>query len=252
LNLKKNKKKIEIQLFLMNKRKFVPTKKKQKVKTFKNIPLLRLEPEVKSVDWHHNAVAEGQLVGMPNWIYQGPALNQRIGNRVNVVSIDIQGQVTPTIPLGVPTYNIQNLRVVFVWDRAVNKVLPLRETVFAQQIDTNVDPGILSLWDPINPDNRERFKILYDWKYCCNWMNQVPEIPEFAFVKQTINYQQSTFIDRYIRLHGLQTIYGAVGDGDGFENTISGGLHCWIMTNQDSTRSVLNMEINVRIRYTDC
>lgn len=200
-------------------------------------------PELKWVDVLNSSVTIAGLsstsLSIINIINTGSSTFNRIGNKVNMRSLEYHIQI---YPLGTTSVNMTDLRFLVVYDRQTNGAAP----TFADVIQ-NLDLGggtSSNSWDFPNGNNKDRFLILKDQRkesVSLTWNTNVFVAQYFAGAGE---YDMA--FHGKINLTGLETVYsastGAVGD------IRTGGLF-YIILGQNNTD--WKYSAHMRLTYQD-
>jgi len=196
--------------------------------------------ELKSVDLASTAYACSTTgsVTCINLIRTGSTFTNRIGRRIQLMSLYLNGYMAPEAGGSLTTY----CRILIVYDRQSNGNTPVWADVVSAYDQATTQSG--TVMDNMNLNNRDRFKIILDKRIVC---------PNFvAGVNQGVydNSASEMQIQEHRRLGGLETQYKAdsspavIGDiATGslvmltFGNSAAGSGHAFIGT--------------VRLRFTD-
>jgi len=141
-----------------------------------------------------------------NLIAAGAGENQRIGRRIEMVSLHLKGVISQTAN----TTTIQDYaRLAVVYDRQPNAALTTSNNIF-QDIAPDGASGSRPC-SGVNPDQRERFLVLADIKL------SLPASLHASGATGGVDGAATTFnINRFIKLNGLTTHYqgdtGVIGD----------------------------------------
>jgi len=167
-------------------------------------------PELKTVDVSplvlgftlNNAVAATTL----NIIRQGSAFWNRTGNRAVLRRLKVSCSITPIV---VGATNMEDLRVLIVYDRQTNGTNFIYSDLIQQVNSAGVTAALA--WDPYSNINKDRFLVLRDWK-----ISSPQTVAGGACVMPFTGIQSEYTKHWDINLSGLETVYGAdtgaVGD----------------------------------------
>ena len=159
-----------------------------------------------------------------NILLQGTAVSQREKNRIEMRSIRYKAWVKHNplaIALTAGYFNAQRVRLTLVYDLQTNGTLPSLADVFGR-VDQNgaiQNSGLFA--QSINVTNRDRFVILADDIF---WLPETQMIVAGAACQWTAGSwgqggkdgSGGYFVDRFVKLKGLNTMYksngGTIGD----------------------------------------
>ncbi len=186
-----------------------------------------LVPELKSIDVKSEAAfSQGSPVILClNAIGAGTDINQRVGRKVKLNSLQSTLSLQSNIDGGGG-----KCRAALVYDRQPNGSPPVYTDIFSNEAAGS------DAWTGINLKNRDRFKILRDYKMNLIGTNVAPWSPF-----------QMEFHQDYIKL-GLDEVFG---NGDDDTGAIQSGALWAVFYTEDSTALSGNYQIETRVRYTD-
>jgi len=179
-----------------------------------------------------------------NTIAEGPALWQRVGRKICMDSVDLA--ITLSANGNTPAVVSPNAyRVTLLYDRQPNGSFPLSSQIFAGYTDTGSFIGSSGTFVGINPDNFNRFLIIYDRTF----------YPQSNGNGTTVTGQQfsstsnEVFFDRFsLDLGGLVTKYAGP---DIFYNNIATGSLLLYFQNQEINPPGFSIIYSSRLCYSD-
>jgi len=182
-----------------------------------------------------------------NLIQQGAGSWNRVGRKVTLKSLRIQGQIQcniyPSATSGILVDNI--VRMVVVWDKQPSgAAIPRFDDIFGvtAQDGTESCPNI---YCPPRYDNMDRFRVLRDICYEFD--------PESSVTTGTINGTlKSVHVDEYLKLSDLEVVFSGQSSPMTIADISSGALYCYFRAfNNTATSNQALLAANARIRYTD-
>lgn len=216
--------------------------------------------ELKLVEWNGNYVASSAgEISLINGIAQGNNINTRNGNRVELKTARIR-----MMPEYNPSYTGTNsnpgaVRVLFIYDRSNNGLVPNATDVFGRCVNGGVISYTEADWlQGISQPNRERFVILADEIFAFNAAVFVGTAPNKIGASNNelpgavTKYGMSPCIERFIKLKNLQALYKSATATTG--DIVSGALWMVLLTDQSSlvgNGSPYVVHMNVRLVFGD-
>lgn len=151
----------------------------------------------------------------------GALPTNRVGRRIKMTSLLIRGN----IQMAATSTGSTPVRVLVVYDKQTNKAAPAANEVL--NADTIANTQLLA--------NSHRFQVIMD------------EIVQCVGASGP----QSCYINRYVKLNGLETEYiDGTGAGTSADIT-SGGLFCFVWTSAGIGVAALTNELVSRVRFVD-
>lgn len=212
--------------------------------------LLRLGAggEVKSVDTtfanaastgvNNGSLSQTPLTLVLNDVVPGSQPWQRVGRRINIVSIQVKAHILP-LSGALTGANAATIRVCLVYDKQPNGAYPLLTDIFNNRMaDGNTNGASLAL---LNPDNTRRFRLLRDWHFNVNQLSN----SGFALLDST----ESTALElSFYKKCNLPVQFDA--DAQAITSIEQGALY---FIGYDSSNASAKWFVSgtVRIRYTD-
>jgi len=179
-----------------------------------------------------------------------PGVNgwNRIGRRVWPRSLRIRGTAIHVYAPETTTLDLigNTLRMVVVWDREPQAVLPTFDTIFGTT--TQAGTEATTFLDPIKYDQSDRFKILRDVQICAS-----AEATPFAG-GTTMEVQNRFPIDEYISFpKGTNVLYGGQSDPCTIADVQSGACYIIFRAALLTSNSFWNIPSSTksRLRYFD-
>lgn len=175
-----------------------------------------------------------------NLIQSGSAFYQRVGRRVEMQSLHLYGFLNQTGTAAQEGF----ARILVIYDRQTNGALPSYATLMANYDQSGTATS--SVYSGLNPDERERFVILADFKIT------TPYVTAATFVPGSTDGPSGTYkIDRFIKLRGLQTHYKADSVPAVIGDVATGSLLLVGVGDKASGSEGWNAVLSWRIRYSD-
>lgn len=175
-----------------------------------------------------------------NPVTVGAEIYQRTGRKTYNKSLHLKGMVYPAngTPSGEPAF----LRLVLLYDSQANAANPAIATVFK---DTNA-VAATNVFSELNLDNRERFKVLREWKWYMGRTTNVTNLGQ----AQLEDGSQCLIIDEFVKLKRIETIFNATNGGT-IADIQSGSLLLVPMCDSVSTSAAWVCTLSARLRYYD-
>lgn len=236
----------------------VKTYRKKPASNFKKLPatLTMHKPEVKTIDflWSEDSSSDQfQILKFSNaGVFtclnapgEGAAFYQRIGRKIAMKSIRISYAFNPWQTAG---DGPELLRVMIIYDRQTNGVMPTLEDVLNNKVAsaTSLPTGRLGMCY-LNMTNSERFSILMDQ---CLAIPDQSNSPVENIYNSVTNGKQEMLQDRYIKLKGLETTYKASTVGD-VGSIATGGLYLLLTSRNSQGQCNYALRGTARLRYLD-
>lgn len=249
------------------KRKRQPTKRVMKKKVTRRtsrhsvIPgLLKTRGEEKKVLFTGQATSGSSTLALNttgtiqclNLIQVGSSMFNRIGRRLEMVSVRFSGNLSFITSLGANRNSITDYgRIIVVYDRQTNGAYPAITDVLqdTDQAGNNTTSALSGL----NMNNRERFVTILDHRFsipACS--NEIFSAGAAAYEGPTDSFQPRPCIDEYRRLSKLTTHYKADSNPAVIGDISTGGLYVISLANLASgSENFLINPWNVRLKYVD-
>ncbi len=209
-----------------------------------------IKPEKKSFDIVSATITDTAVMpitisnttGTPvclNVMNAGSGFWQRIGNKVNLASVQIRGYFSRSAnnqlePVGI--------RVMVVYDRQSNGSTPnLNGDVLQAQVANGTGVSTDPYYLPINMNNRGRFIIVMDKTYSLPCSS--------ALVAN--NDASNLVVEEYRKLKGMETVYKASTNPGSPGDISQGGLWFYVVANQASGVIGYTFSGTIRTRYYD-
>lgn len=209
-------------------------------------------PEVKSTDLSaigmdfDSAAAGGQVLCLNN-NKEGAGFFNRIGRRIRMLSLHVQGLINRDDNAQSDTF-VTMLRCLIIYDRQPNGALPaLSDMIQTTDLNGNNTTTVLS---SVNMSNKDRFAILSDWRMAVPPIGASGVTPSNTTVTVQTNQPENGFVyNKFLKLRGLETHYGASTGAIGDIKTGSLLFVCFSSTaNADGPWTI---QIDARLRYMD-
>lgn len=170
----------------------------------------------------------------------------RIGRKMHLKSLRVR--VQPYITYATDTgFRGASIRLVVVWDKQPSGVLPTFDTIFGNTVQNGTE-SVLDIFAPIRYDNMDRFKVLRDVVRPIN-----PESGSTTSGGSLTNFTYGEYIDEFIDLKGLESVFSGQSSPTTIADLSSGGLYVIYRAVFDSASGdiVPVMDGYARLRYTD-
>lgn len=171
----------------------------------------------------------------------------RIGRKIVLKSLRIR--IQPTIQYSIDTgVRGAAMRMVVVWDKQPSGILPTFDTIFGNTVQNGTE-SVIDIFAPIRYDNMDRFKILRDVVREIN-----PSGPGNSGSGGSLNNSAfGEYIDEYIDLKGLESIFSGQTSPATIADLSSGGLYVILRSQLDAASGdvVASTSGFARLRYTD-
>lgn len=180
-----------------------------------------------------------------NLIQQGAGSWNRVGQKVNLRSIRIRGDIGHQQTTGVATglTQGQTVRCVVVWDKQPSSgTIPQWQDMFGFTAQDGTEGT--SMYAPIRYDNMDRFSILRDVTYD-------PQPGAKSGNPDVVTYYNT--IDEYIRLGDRECVFSGQSNPMTIADISSGAIYFCVrakINNVNTVQSFIN-NMTARLRYTD-
>lgn len=179
-----------------------------------------------------------------NSLYKGTGAYQRLGNKINLKSLQIVGYIRKYAYDRViqPT----KLRILIVYDKQPNGDLPQIQQVI-RGININGD-ALTNGQQMINQSYRDRFEIIKDIQRTVPGTAMIDNNP---VLYDTQTEDSSRIVNCYIRLKGRPTIYSTDANAGSIGDIRSGALLIYLIDNNQASNGEWNFDCQMRLRYWD-
>lgn len=185
----------------------------------------------------------GASAATTNAMTQGPEFYQRIGRKIYMKSLKIEGFIN-NVATSIQDY----ARILVVYDTQVNGAQPPLAAILQNANAGAVTDG----WAQLNMNNRQRFTILRDQKIV------LPSVTNAAgagvltngpqYVDSVVNQLR---INMFIPLKGLETIYNSNNAGNTAADITSGAVFIYVFNSYNVNNSSWQFTFTTRLRYYD-
>lgn len=183
-----------------------------------------------------------------NLVQQGAGSWNRVGRKINLLSVRLRGTATFTIGPTVTTGNLlsNTMRMVVVWDKQPSgAAIPTFDAVFGKTAQDGTES--CTFLDPVRYDNMDRFAILRD-VVCAKSATAV-------LTTGTSNQLDMNFdFDEFVKLGGREVVFSGQSAPMTIADISTGALYVYFRTefNTASTNFVgIDAHSMARLRYTD-
>jgi len=204
-------------------------------------------PEIKLVDGTAGAAGANTLVldttgriQPVNLIASGSGFNNRIGRKIEMQSLHLHGVVVQT---GTATTTTDYTRIVVVYDRQTNGAIPVLQDIFTNYSQTSSTSS--SVFSDLNPDERERFQILADYRLV------LPATTAAGTTGASDGLQPTFNVNRFIKLNGASTIYKGDTSPSVIGDIATGALYIITMGSFAPGSEGFKAVLSWRLRYKD-
>ena len=215
-----------------------------------NVLPRRSTPELKCVDTTNGngsgvvlSLNTTPLVTPLNLVQSGAGFYNRIGRRIEMKSLHLTGLIHSTGKQADQDY----CRLLVVYDRQTNGALPAASDILKDYDQSgSSSTGVFS---GINPDNRERFVILADYRLA---MPGTSDTAPGISANHAVDPVAPTFnINRFIPLKNLQTQFQAEHNPALIGDISTGAMYLVTMGSFASTTEPWRFDAKWRLRYRD-
>lgn len=174
-----------------------------------------------------------------NLIASGSGFNNRIGRKIDMVSLHLHGLVSQTgVVVGFNDY----VRICVIYDRQTNGILPAYSDIFRNYDQASATAS--SAFSDLNPDERERFAILADFRLT------LPATAASGLNGSVDALQNSFNINRFIKLN-LSTMYKGDSAPSVIGDIATGSLYITTMGSVAAGSEAYQAPLSWRLRYRD-
>lgn len=184
-------------------------------------------------------LSQTPTVTCTNLIASGSGFNNRIGRKIDMTSLHLHGVLTQT---GTATTVNDYVRICVVYDRQTNGTIPTFADMFTNYSQTSVTST--SAFSDLNPDERERYVILADWRMT------LPATTTSGLNGSNDALQNSFNINRYIKLN-LNTMYKGDTSPSVIGDIATGALFITTIGSLPAGSQGYNAVLSWRLRYKD-
>lgn len=180
-----------------------------------------------------------------NMVSPGNGSWQRVGKKLLLQSIRIQGQLYSFTQNNMTYVTGNTVRMIVVYDKQPSGNIPIFSDIFGRTSQTGVgETEDTRISDPLRFDNTNRFRILRDITYDMNPMSSGDD-GDFVVTYQTV--------DEYIKLNNLETQYSGQSVPTTQSDISSGGLYVIFRASNDvpTVSYALPRNLACRLRYYD-
>lgn len=201
-----------------------------------------LAPEMKALDIPRTnyALNTTAVITPLNLIQTGSTFCNRIGRKIEMVSVRINGYLTPIRTGGTQDY----LRCMIIYDRQVNGAVPSISDIL--QTTDQATTNSTTSHSGINLNNRDRFLVVRDMRIVPPAVNVAGEVVGAVDPLCTV-----TNIDMYCKLKGLVTQYKADSAPAVIGDIASGALFLVTFGALAAGTESWLAPLEVRLRYMD-
>jgi len=204
-------------------------------------------PEIKLVDGTAGAAGANNLaldttgrIQPVNLITSGSGFNNRIGRKIEMQSLHLHGVLVQT---GTATTTTDYTRIVVVYDRQTNGAIPVLQDIFTNYSQTSSTSS--SVFSDLNPDERERFQILADYRLV------LPATTAAGTTGASDGLQPTFNVNRFIKLNGASTIYKGDTSPSVIGDIATGALYIITMGSFAPGSEGFKAVLSWRLRYKD-
>jgi len=211
----------------------------------KSSELNGMDTELNVMDQITN-IASGTTDIVPlNLVRTGNGSWNRSGKKITLDSVRIFGELEANFTPGATTANYFGLtyRLALVWDKQPSgNTLPAFNDIFGTTDQAGTEST--DIFDPIKYDNTGRFTLLWDHKECLN-------PPALTSGGSGNDYKVKTYVDKYVKLGGKETIFGGNSSPMTIADISTGGLYLIARASENNADSniVADTKFKARLRY---
>jgi len=168
----------------------------------------------------------------------GAGLNQRIGRRITIRSVQMKGIVQMELastPSGSVTAEANHLRMILLYDKQPNAALPVLADVLT---------GGQTVNDLFNLNNRDRFQILKDKVWSFDPM-------VYDGTNHAYSWSRTATYLKFYRKLNLETTFNAGTAGTSADVTSGNLIVVWLCNTPAGTDKNVDIYVNARVRYVD-
>jgi len=175
-----------------------------------------------------------------NLIASGSGFNNRIGRKIEMQSLHLHGFINQT---GVASTSTDYTRICVVYDRQTNGAVPLLSDIFTNYSQSSGTSS--SVMSDLNPDERERFVILADFRLV------LPATTVGGTTGAADGLQATFNVNRFIKLNGASTIYKGDTSPSVIGDIATGALYIITMGSFAPASEGYKAILSWRLRYKD-
>jgi len=179
-----------------------------------------------------------------NLVIPGTSFWNRVNNRIKLESVHLKGFIKATTE-GFLDPALRTLRIMVIYDRQPNSLTSFDLTELLQNTNFAGTQQTADL-SFTNIRNNERFWVLMDHFAWGPHIQQVdPEAPYFYESANSNGFR----IDRFIRLKGLETVYGA--NNGNISDITTGLLLLVLVSSPEFSSTPFTFEYSARLKFFD-
>lgn len=181
----------------------------------------------------------GQITPV-NLIASGSGFNNRIGRKIDMQSLHLNGVCVQT---GTATTTNDYARICIVYDRQTNGAIPNFSDIFTNYSQSSVTSS--SAFSGINPDERERFVVLADFRLVLPATTVTGQTGANDALAITSN------INRFLKLGNLSTMYKGDTAPSVIGDIATGALYITTIGSFPAGTQGYQAVLSWRLRYKD-
>jgi len=175
-----------------------------------------------------------------NLVQQGAGSWNRVGRKTHLKSVRIKGTIYINTVAAAAFISNAVIRLALVWDKQPTGVTPVFSDIFGTTDQTGTEAS--NVLAPPRYDNMDRFKVIRDWLYDCNTLNQA---------LSTDTARRYISIDEYVKLPNLESVYSGQSSPMTIADVSSGALYLVARMNNTDIIANAGPPLWARIRYVD-
>lgn len=212
--------------------------------------------EIKSVDVlpavMSQAISTTAVFTLLNPVQEGSSFYNRVGRRITMKSLLLQGYIVTTESNAAPTVE-DYMRLMVIYDRQPNGTFPVLADVLTSY--NNAGATSSTSLDQINMNNRDRFHVLVDQRTYLHPVGAdgvLSTVSGTTYEKNGSGQQQTYNIKKFIKLRNLETHYKASSNPAVIGDQATGALFLMIVGYAVAVgNAAFNFVGQSRLRYID-
>lgn len=205
----------------------------------------KVQKEIKAVDMSNISSELSTTAGFwtLNLIRAGSSFFNRIGRKIELKSVHLKLQVLPVRTRTIGDFG----RILLVYDSQSNGAVPAISDVLQDTDESGTN--VTDCYSSANLNNRDRFRILADWKIPLPAITVTAGVITNPGVSDPIT--PTYHIERYVKLKGLITQFKADSSPAVIGDIATGALHLITYGLHTSGQEGFNVYGSARLRYFD-
>jgi len=192
------------------------------------------------------AMNDAALIFCINAVSTGSGAWNRIGRRITMKSIYLQGFFTSNLASITTASIAQNVRIMIIYDKQSNGALPALGDILRDQIgNTGLDASLVLQTSGINMNNRDRFEIILDKRF------MLPGVTATATAGVFGGGDQNHTVEEFRNLKGREVQYRSDTVPSSIGDIAAGSLIMLSFGDRPNVASPWLFTFSCRLKYND-